>query len=147
MQYTGHRKLGSLMFGLQFELVWEWDSENSGIFNKSSMFINKYQNYKETVVNVNKMQIQIFCLQKYIYNTTGKDLSNIVEYCLHNINIYIVYLDVTLSQSDKHSIQNIIKIVDAQNYLNKFYRTSQNIAKSNQSVEIIKLWMLTCYKF
>lgn len=95
------------------------------------------------------MQIQIFCLQKYmyIYNTTGKDLSNIVEYCLHNINIYIVYLDVTLSQSDKHSIQNIIKIVDAQNYLNKFYRTSQNIAKSNQSVEIIKLWMLTCCKF
>lgn len=95
------------------------------------------------------MQIQIFCLQKYMYidNTTGKDLSNIVEYCLHNINIYIVYLDVTLSQSDKHSIQNIIKIVDAQNhenYLNKFYRTSQNIAKS---VEIIKLWMLTCYKF
>lgn len=45
------------------------------------------------------MQIQIFCLQKYmyIYNTTGKDLSNIVEYCLHNIDIYIVYLDVTLS--------------------------------------------------
>lgn len=44
-------------------------------------------------------------------------------------------------------MQNIIKIVDAQNYFNKFYRTSQNIAKSNQSVEIIKLWMLTCYKF
>lgn len=54
------------------------------------LLINKYQNYRETVVNVNKMQIQIFCLQKYIYNTTGKDLSNIVEYCLHNINIYIV---------------------------------------------------------
>lgn len=79
------------------------------------------------------MQIQIFCLQKYmyIYNTTGKDLSNIVEYCLHNINIYIVYLDVTLSQSDKHTIQNIIKIVDAQNhenYLNKteLLKTLQN---------------------
>lgn len=54
------------------------------------LLINKYQNYRETVVNVNKMQIQIFCLQKYTYNTTGKDLSNIVEYCLHNINIYIV---------------------------------------------------------
>lgn len=44
------------------------------------------------------MQIQIFCLQKYmyIYYTTGKDLSNIVEYCLHNINIYIVYLAADL---------------------------------------------------